>query len=183
MSPDSPERAVRPPHPLALELIERLRGRAGAAVLEVGAGSGRNTRALCDAGFSVVGLDDGVKAAAAISTHALLHGTPDSIAQLLAQIARRLEPDAPFFVTFGSVRDRRFGEGTRIAENVYAPDEGDERGVPHAFFDETSLRRLLEPQWRIESLREEPVDDVAGRWAHEQRPLHGAFHWFAVIRQ
>jgi hypothetical protein len=24
------------------------------------------------------------------------------------------------------------------------------------------------------------VDDVAGKWAHQRRPLRGAVHWFVV---
>ncbi|MBV8638799.1 MAG: hypothetical protein JO322_12020 [Candidatus Eremiobacteraeota bacterium] len=181
MPSDSPQPSPRPPHPLALELIDRLRDRPGAAVLEIGRGSGRNTRALETAGFRVVDLDSDEIAAAALSTHSFLHGTPHSISLMLERVLKRLEPGAPFFVTFGSVRDARYGRGTRIATRVYAPTEGDERGVPHAFFDEMSLRRLLHAPWRIESLREERVDDVVGRWAHEQRPLHDAFHWFAAL--
>ena len=182
MPSDSPQPFPRPPHPLALELIGRLRDRPGAFVLEIGSGSGRNTRALEAAGLRVIDLDTNEAAAAALSTHTFLHGTPESLANLLARASERLEPGALFFVTFGSIRDARFGQGTRIEENVYAPQAGDERGVPHAFFDETSLRRLLADTWNIESLHEEQVDDIAGSWAHEKMPLHRAFHWFAVIR-
>ena len=181
MSSDSPQPFPRPPHPLALELIGRLRDRPGAFVLEIGSGSGRNTRALEAAGLRVIDPGAHDIAAAALSTHTFLHGTPQSIAALLARVAERLESGAPFFVTFGSKRDARFGRGARIEESVYAPDSGDERGVPHAFFDEASLRRLLAEGWAVESLHEEQVDDIAGRWAHEEKPLEHAFHWFAVI--
>lgn len=181
MSPDSPQPAVRPPHPLALELIDRLRNRPGATVLEIGGGSGRNTRALEAAGFRVIDLDSEDIAAAALSTHTFLHGTPDSIAALLSRVADRVEPGAAFYVTFGSVNDARCGVGTFIEEYVYAPETGDERGVPHTFFDGELLARLLETRWKVESLREERVDDIAGTWAHELRPLHGAVHWFAAL--
>ncbi len=183
MSPDSPQPDLRPPHPLALELIERLRNRPGAPVLEIGCGSGRNTRALEAAGFRVTGLEKEDIAAGALSTHTFLHGTPASIDELFARVAERLEPHAPFYVTFGSVRDARYGLGTRLEEHVYAPGTGDERGVPHTFFDEASLRSLAQRRWDVQSLREERVDDVAGKWAHERTPLHGAFHWFAVLRR
>lgn len=183
MSPDSPQSEPRPPHPLALELIDRLRNRAGATVLEIGRGSGRNTRALEAAGFRVIDLDSEEIAAGALSTHAFLHGTPHSIAALLASVAKRLEPGAPLYVTFGSLRDARYGIGTRIEGDVYAPDEGDERGVPHAYFDEPSIRRLLENAWHVESLHEECVDEIAGTWAHAEMPLHSAFHWFARLRR
>ena len=182
MPSDSPQPFPRPPHPLALELIGRLRDRPGAFVLEIGSGSGRNTRALEAAGLRVIDPGAYDIAAAALSTHTFLHGTPASLAELLTRAAARLEPGGPFFVTFGSTRDARFGQGTLIEENVYAPESGDERGVAHTFFDEPSLRRLLEDAWDIESLREEQVDDIAGSWAHEKMPLHRAFHWFAVIR-
>lgn len=180
MPPDSPQPLPRPPHPLALELIDRLRDRAGAAVLEIGAGSGRNTRALRDAGFSVVVLDDDVTVAAALSTHALLHGTRASIAATLARIARRVEPHGALFITLGSMRDARYGRGTFIEERVYAPEDGDERGVPHAYFDEPGVRELLNHDWMLESLRETDVDAIAGSWAHQQAPLHDAVHWFVV---
>ena len=180
MSPDSPEAPIRPPHPLAVALIERLRERPGARVLEVGAGSGRNTRALLAAGLYVSSLDAAEPAAAALSTHALLHGTLSSISELLARIASLVEPQGGLFVTFGSVRDARYAVGTEIEEHAYAPVEGDERGVAHTYFDEEGLRRLLERDWLVRSLQEIPVDEVAGSWAHAQAPLHGAIHWFAI---
>ena len=182
MSPNSPEHgSIRPPHPLCLALIERLRERPGAAIFEIGAGSGRNTRALEAAGFAV---NDGVGPfAGALSTHALLHGTPDDIREQLAVIARALEPGAPFYVTFGSVHDARYGEGTTLAPFTFAPTEGDEIGVAHAFFDESRLRALLDEHWIVEDLHEHNVDDVAGTWAHEQRPLHNSVHWFALLQK
>ncbi len=179
MTSDSPEPTHRPPHPLALELIERLRARPGADVLEVGAGNGRNTRALVAAGFRVCSLPGDGPCAAALTTHALLHGTPASIGLQLATIARALEPDASLFGTFGSTRDGRYGSGTLLEPYVYAPLEGDERDVAHAYFDQTRLRDLLS-HWRIESMREVPVDDVAGKWAHTTAPLRDAVHWFVI---
>ncbi len=180
MSPDSPQHAARPPHPLALALIDRLQARPRAVVLEVGSGSGRNTRALRDAGFRVIGFDDSVTAAAALTTHALLHGTPRSISGLLGQIAERVEPGAALFATLGSVRDARYGHGRFVEDHVYAPQDGDERGVAHAYFDEMRVRDLLKADWMLESLDEIRVDEIAGSWAHEKQPLHGAVHWFVV---
>jgi hypothetical protein len=180
MSEHSPQPALRPPHPLALELIDSLRSRPGATVLEVGRGSGRNTRALEAAGLRVIGLDDGSLAAAALSTHALLHGTPRSISILLERIAAHVEPKGTIFVTFGSVRDARYGAGRFVEDGVYAPDAGDELGVEHAYFDEIGVRRLLEPDWALRSLTEIAVDTIAGSWAHQERPLRGAVHWFAI---
>ena len=180
MSADSPEPTHRPPHPLTLELIERLRARPGADILEVGAGRGRNTRALVAAGFRVCSLPGDGRYAAALTTHALLHGTPAAIGLELAMIAAALEPDAPLFGTFGSTRDARYGSGTLLEPHVYAPIEGDERGAAHAYFDEARLRELLAPHWTIESMREVPVDDIAGKWAHTTAPLRDAVHWFVI---
>lgn len=186
MSPDSPQQQpLRPPHPLALELIERLRQRPGAPVLEIGTGSGRNRAALERAGHPVVDIAAAAAAphAAAISTHALLHGMPAGIAGLLARIFDRLEPNAPLYATFGSVRDARYGEGERLDEHTFAPLDGDERGVAHTFFDEARLRAMLECDWIVETLEERAVDEIAGAWAHQTTPLKRSVHWFARLKR
>ena len=79
-------------HPLAVRLVEHLRGGPEIRVLEFACGGGRNTRALRGAGLDVVTIDDPTAAspapfaglpgdfAAALSTHGLLHGTPAIIA-------------------------------------------------------------------------------------------------------
>ncbi len=180
MSPDSPELVPRPPHPLALALIERLRERSGAHVLEVGPGSGRNTQALTGAGLVVSALPAKRPCAAALTTHALLHGTPVSIGSQLDAIADALEPGAPLFATFASVRDARYGSGEKLEPHVYAAPDGDEAGVAHAYFNDLRLRALLEPRFSVESMRETNVDDIAGTWAHQMQPLRGAVHWFVV---
>jgi hypothetical protein len=180
MSPDSPELLPRPPHPLALALIERLRERPGACVLELGAGSGRNTRALREAGLEVSTLPTQRPCAAALTTHALLHGTPAAIAARLDAVADALEPGAPLFATFASVNDARYGAGDALEPHVYAALDGDEAGVAHAYFDDDRLRALLAPRFTIESMHESDVDDVAGKWAHRTQPLRGAVHWFVV---
>jgi hypothetical protein len=179
MSNDSPHAPHRPPHPLAFALIERLRGQPGARVLEIGAGSGRNTRALAAAGLAVQTLPAS-DCAGALATHALLHGTQASLAALLAQIARALEPDAPLYATFGSVHDARYGKGQALEPHVFAPLDGDEIGVAHAFFDEARLRALLAPHFTVESIGETAVDEIAGSWAHPAAPLRDAVHWFVI---
>jgi len=186
MSPRSPRHEpLRPPHPLALELIARLKDSKSARVLEIGRGSGRNAAALDAAGYGVGNLDapEPSRYDAALSTHALLHGTPQSIALLLTRIATRLHAGGPLYATFGSVRDARYREGTRIEEHVFAPVDGDERGVPHAFFDEVRLREMLEDEWIVESMREIDVDAIAGSWAHQLKPLERSMHWFVVVRR
>jgi hypothetical protein len=181
------------PHPLAVRLIEHLRAEPAARVLEFASGRGRNTEALRAAGFAVVAVDDRIAGsaapldglsgpfAAALSTHGLLHGTPARIDATLAGIAGLLAKDAPLYATFGSIRDARFGSGTRIDNFTYAPDSGDERGVAHAFFDRKRLRELLGSHFAIRSLEEHDAGQSAGQWAHPERPLSGAVHWFAVV--
>jgi hypothetical protein len=181
-----------PAHPLALELMRRLR--RPARVLEIGSGRGRNTQALREAGFEVATLDDASAASAAafssiggpfdgaLSTHSLLHGTLQSVAGQVSAVAHLLAPGAFFCATFASTKDARFGKGDRIAENSFAPTEGDERGIAHVFYDEARLRSLLEPSFQIELMEEQRVDAIAGRWAHPTAPLASAFHWFVIAR-
>lgn len=181
-------------HPLAVRLIEHLRGAPEIRVLEFACGTGRNTRALREAEFDVVAIDDRTAAsatpfggvqgafAAAISTHGLLHGTPEIIAGHVSQIARLLGKNGVLYATFGSIRDARFGGGERIDASTFAPAEGDERGVAHVFFSREQVRALLDPYFALESLEEHDADEIAGSWAHRDRPLSGSVHWFAVAR-
>lgn len=164
------------------------------SVLEFASGSGRNAAALSRGGFTVVAIDDRTAAtvepfagisgpfAAALSTHGLLHGSVATIAHYVAEIGGLLEKNGLLYATFGSVRDARFGQGERLDEFTFAPLAGDEGGVAHTFFDRERLTELLERDYAIESLEEHAVDAVAGSWAHRQRPLSGAVHWFAIAR-
>jgi hypothetical protein len=188
MPPASPsEPGFRAPHPLAERLIARLREPAAGPVLEVGTGSGRNAAALLAAGLPFVTLGESAPIAplaacgsfaAALATHALLHGTPASIGERLREIAAALQTRGRLYATFGSVRDARFGHGERIDDVTFAPLDGDEAGVAHAFFDESRLRALLADAFDVERMEEVAVDAVAGRWAHPTAPLQGAVHWF-----
>jgi len=190
-SPHDPN--LRRAHPLAAALIEHLKLLPNARVLEIGAGRGRNTAALTAAGLDLCAIaDENVHRMSpspppfdgALSTHALLHGTTGEIACIVNAIAQALRGGAPLYATFGSTRDARYGKGTRVDAGTFAPQEGDEAGVAHAYFDDPSLRALLESRFAIEAMEERNVDDVAGSWAHSQRP-HGTVHWFvrAIKRQ
>jgi len=113
----------------------------------------------------------------------LLHGFPNEIAATVASVANQLEPHGLLYATFGSQRDARFGTGEKLGEQTYAPTEGDERGIPHTYFNEPELRKLLEPHFEIERLEEVPVDMIAGTWAHQQKPLTNATHWFVEAQR
>ncbi|HVA34345.1 MAG TPA: methyltransferase domain-containing protein [Candidatus Baltobacteraceae bacterium] len=191
MPPLSPqdEPSIRP-HPLALRVIELLRGRPGATVLDFGTGRGRNAAALRAAGLAVIAIEDaraespdplqdaGGRFAAGLSTHGLLHGTPAALAKRLQALAAAIEPGGKLFATFGSARDARCGRGKRIDDMTYAPIGGDENDVPHAFFTREPLEQLLGRHFSVESLTEACVDTVAGTWAHHRQPLDAAVHWF-----
>lgn len=191
MDPFSPrDTNLRRAHPLALALIERLRSQPHARVLDFGSGSGRNTAALQSAGFDVLAIPDAQVETfsvepgfdGAISTHALLHGTPRAVRGMLHAIADVLQAGAPLYATFASKADSRYGRGTRVDEDTFAPDAGDEQGVAHAYFDERGLREMLGNEFVVESLQEHNVDDVAGRWAHAEKP-QGSVHWFVRARR
>jgi hypothetical protein len=190
-SPQAPD-TIAAAHPLARALIARLGSRTDLMVLDFAAGSGRNTRALRAAGLRVASVADSIaesatplagltgRFAAALSTHGLLHGTPPIVSNNVGAIAQRLAPGGLLYATFASSRDARFGKGERIDAWTYAPIDGDERGVAHAYFDRAGLLGLLEPHFTIESLDERSVDDIVGAWAHRASPLRGAMHWFAI---
>lgn len=191
MDTPSPRKSnLRRPHPLAAELIERLRATPHVRVVDLGAGSGRNSAALSAAGYAVQAISDDHVADftadgefdAAVSTHALLHGTPRTIAATVQRLASALKPQAPLYATFGSKADARYGKGTRIDDETFVPDSGDEQGVAHAYFDEHTLRTMLERSFIVESIEEHAVDDVVGTWAHSQRS-QGSVHWFVRTRR
>ena len=164
-------------------------------MLDYCTGSGRNSAALRAAGFEVVGISDSAADdpeslspaigtfAATVSTHGLLHGTVAAIASRLAHIADRLEPGGLLYAAFGSVRDARYGTGQRIAAATFAPLDGDERGVAHTYFTRAELEALLGSHFDIEALDDRDVDAVAGTWAHGERPLSRAVHWFVIARR
>ncbi len=192
MPPSSPpdEPPIRPAHPLALRLAERLR--PGGRVLEFGTGNGRNAAVLTAAGFDVTRIDDGAAErdeplpsvpggyAAVISTHGLLHGSTGQIAARVDALCAALDRGGFFYAVFGSTHDGRFGRGTRLESRTFAPVDGDERGVAHTFFVREEVEALLAPFVTLEHLEERSADDVAGTWAHPTRPLAGAVHWFAA---
>jgi len=184
-----PHPSTQDAHPLAYRLIEILNQPSG-QIIEVGTGSGRNTRALAAAGFEVAEIDEetaytqlpGRDFAGALATHAYLHGTLAKLRAGFAELARVLVPGAPIALTLGSINDARFGLGTSYDDATFAPGDGPEIGVPHAYLDRDGVTELLRP-FRIESCEEHDVDAIVGRWAHAEDPLTGMRHWFVVARK
>jgi hypothetical protein len=181
-------------HPLTERLIESTRERPlDGPVIEVGTGSGRNTRALVEAGIPAVGVPDSTpytqlpgthdSYGAALSTHAYLHGASAKLRAGIAELRRVLRPNAPAYITLGSFKDARYGLGIALDERSFAPGEGDEAGIPHAYFDRDGVIELLFG-FTIESMEEVDVDEIVGRWAHaEDDAVEGRVHWFVVARR
>jgi hypothetical protein len=99
---------------------------------------------------------------------------------VLAAIADRMRPGAPFHLTLGSRRDPRFGAGVALDEATRVTTGGAEAGIPHAYFDEPAARLLLS-EWEILSLDERSAAETAGRWAHAPSELESMVHWFARV--
>lgn len=159
-----------------LDAIEEDPARARASMQRfAGTGTVRITRAAYDGPYPFAGPFDG-----ALSTHALLHGTPQHVAAALGAVYNRLAPNAPFFFTLGSKRDPRFGSGRSVAEDVYAPDAGSEAGVAHCYFDEPGVRALVAP-FQLEHIEERTSS--AGSWAHSPQEAASIVHWFVRARR
>ena len=114
--------------------------------------------------------------AAALSTHALLHGRPAHVLAAVHAIRDVLIPGGLLFATFGSTTDPRYGQGHRIERDTYAAQSGKEAGVAHAFFDEAGVRALV-AGFVIESLVQSSGTE-AGRWAHTADEAASLVHWF-----
>jgi SAM-dependent methyltransferase len=183
MTPPSTET----PHPLAARLIAALREQPlDAPVIEVGTGSGRNTRALVAAGIPLVGVPErtpytqlpggSAHYGAALATHAYLHGATAKLRLGLAELRRVLRPGGRAYLTVGSIRDARYGLGIPLDERTFAPGEGDETGIPHAYFDRDGVLELLNG-FELVALDEVDADATVGSWAHPDGS-DGRVHWF-----
>lgn len=178
-------------HPLAQRLLDFIADQPlRAPVIEVGTGSGRNTRALVDAGVPVVGVPDDVlytqlpgtrdNYGAALATHAYLHGTVEKLRAGFAELRRVLVAGAPIFITLGSVRDVRYGFGVPFDERSFAPGDGDEAGIPHAYFDRDGVLEVLRGFFHVDEAAEVVVDGIVGTWAHPDDTLEGRVHWWVL---
>ena len=178
-------------HPLAERLIERYRA-SGATlpIIEIAAGVGRNTRAIEAAGIAVVATRDddpytqlpGERDAyaAAFSSHGYLHGASAKVRAGIAELRRVLVAGAPIYLTLGSIHDERFGFGEALDEVTFAPGDGPEKGIPHAYFERDTVIELLRG-FTIESLDEIDATQIVGTWAHDpDEELLPILHWFVI---
>jgi hypothetical protein len=178
--------------------------------LIVGVGSGRNIAPLRDAGLHIdVWEEDAVRGEATaqrfaadahvritqtpytqgtsthryafvLSTHALLHGTSESIPAILATLAANITPDAHLMLTFGSSHDPRCGQGARLDGRTWVPREGPEADIPHVYYDATDIRALLQP-FTIVTLTETNARENVGAWAHNPSEPPEIVHWYAHL--
>jgi hypothetical protein len=118
--------------------------------------------------------------AGALSTHALLHGSPANVAAALAAAHVRLAPGAPFFLTLGNKHDPRFGTGTLVGPDTYVDETGSERGVAHCYFDAVDVEALL-AGFALERLEEQ--SGSAGAWAHDGTEAERIVHWFVRVQR
>ncbi len=161
-------------------------------MLEIAAGRGRNTRAFAAAGIPIVATADADpytqlpggrdEYAAAFSSHGYLHGSAAKVRAGFAELRRVLASGAPIFVTLGSIHDDRFGFGEALDEWTFAPGDGPEKGVPHAYFDRDEIPRLL-PGFTIESLEEVDATEIVGTWAHAETSGGRIMHFFVGARK
>jgi hypothetical protein len=98
------------------------------------------------------------------------------VALIVAELARVLAPTGQLLAALASQRDIRFGRGTQLADDCFAPDEGDEIGVPHLFVTEKRLHELFEPAFVLTHYAEYDVAKIVGKWAHADATGHR--HWF-----
>ncbi len=118
--------------------------------------------------------------AAAFSSHGYLHGATAKVRAGLAELRRVLRPGAPVYLTLGSIDDERFGFGEALDEWTFAPGDGPEMGIPHAFFDREAIHELLRG-FAIESLEDVDATGIVGTWAHPGTDSRERIrHWFVI---
>ncbi len=130
-----------------------------------------------DVPFPFAGGYDG-----ALSTHALLHGSRTRIRAALSHLCAVTHGGARLNLVLGSRSDPRSGRGRDVGDGAFAPEDGDETGIPHVYFSESEVREML-GALEIDSLDERSAADTAGRWAHDAASAAQMVHWFVRARR
>jgi len=198
-------------HPFAIELCERLQPRAHVLLLGIGSGRNVPPLLAAGFGIDAVDSDPGralasatcfaaqssVRVAcapyagplpfahrydAALSTHALLHGTLQAIAAAVNAVRDGLLAGAPFFATLGSKNDSRFGADERVDDETFVPLRGAERGIAHTYVGADGARALF-ADFVVESLEEVSGGTGVGRWAHDDADASTIVHWYVRARR
>ncbi len=143
-----------------------------ARVLDIGCGTGRNTRYIHEKGIEVIGVDkleEAIKIAklkapdihfevadaqtlpfpdnsfsGVVCLHVIEHHLPEEIRQIIREIARVVKKGGILLLSTVSVRDSAKGNGKRLCDNTYIGIETFlDGGEIHHFFTRTELINLL----------------------------------------
>jgi len=116
-----------------------------------------------------------------VAVNVIHHTIYDGFVATLDEIARVLVPRGLVLATIASKGNHKYGIGEKIDEYTFLTDSGAEKGIPHAFFDETDLRNMLADKYTIRELRE-----VSGEIPEADRHLkkEGALdHWLLYLEK
>jgi len=94
---------------------------------------------------------EGVLFAAALCVNVINHASIDEAKQTISGLVPRLKSSALFLLTTLTPNDYK-ARGRPFGQSSYVCDEGPEAGIPHTFYDETSIKRLLRPSLAVEQV-------------------------------
>lgn len=120
--------------------------------------------------------------AGALTTHALLHGSPVSVEAAVGAVAEALAPEAPFYATLGSPEDARRPKGRIVDARTWVPVEGPEAGVSHVAFERAEIDTLF-GEFAIETVESVGAAETVGQWAHDAEGAIDIVHWFVRARR
>lgn len=174
------------PSPRVIDAIEEFRRQGCGRVLDLGCGTGRHTVCLVDAGFEVHACDGSAEAVAlarrvlpevrfevcdmtalpyedgcfdALVCHQVIqHGRMADIERAVAEMQRVLKTGGRLALTVVSTEHPKARTGREIEPNTRIDTDSVDGAIPHHFFTDGELRRLLD---RCEIARIEHFDSVS----------------------